>query len=303
MESARILAGQMGQMLLYIAVGYLLARTRLLSQEGSRGLTNVLLYAVLPCAIVSALQQERSPERMIQVLLSILLAAVALGIAMLIAALFFRGRGVDNFGAAFSNAGFMGIPLVSALLGPEAVGFAAGMVALLNVLQWTYGQWLLTGDQKQMSLRACLTSPMVISFALGLALFFSGLRLPALVTRTLSAMSACNGPLAMIVLGALLGRGKLLALITDPHGWLCSAVRLLLIPAVTLLLFWLVPAKYQAIRMAVFLTACAPVGSNVAVYAQRAGLDASYASRTVCLSTLLSVVTMPLMILLAETLW
>lgn len=303
MQNILILLHQLVQMMLYICIGYVLCRTGLVNKEGSKALSSILLYVVLPCVIVNSLLQERNAEQLIALGVSFLLAVVTLCLAMLCAGLIFRKRPIDNFSASFSNAGFMGIPLVSAMLGTGAVRYVAGMVALLNILQWTYGQWLMTRDRKQISLRACLTNPMVLAFLAGLFLFFTQLPLPGLVKNTITAISACNAPLAMIVLGALLGQGKLSTFFTDKHAWICVLVRLLLIPVVTLLVFLLVPERFAAIRLAVFLTACAPIGSNVSVYAQKAGLDAAYASRSVCLSTLLSVITMPLMIGLAEWIW
>ena len=94
--------------------------------------------------------------------------------------------------------------------------------------------------------------------------------------------------------GVFLGQSKLATIFTDWRAWVCSMVRLVVVPAVTLLVLWPMPEACHEIRMALFLAACAPVGSNVAVYAEKQSLDAVYASRSVCLSTLLSVVTMRL---------
>ncbi len=103
----------------------------------------------------------------------------------------------------------------------------------------------------------------------------------------------------MIVLGVFLGQVQLRDLVTDAKAYQCSAVRLLAVPAATLLILKLLPAEYTAMGMALMLAASAPVGTNVAIYAQKLDLDYRYAARTVCLSTLLSVVTMPVMYLLA----
>lgn len=295
METAGILLHQLLQMLIYIAIGFILYRTKKITKEGSAALSNLLLYVILPCAIVNSFRLERTAETMSRIGMSLLVSLVVLVIAMGISFLVFRKDAIANFSASFSNAGFMGIPLITAMLGGQAVCYIAGLVAMLNALQWTYGQWIMSGDKKNISPKAVLLSPMVLAFLIGLLVFFTQLPLPTIVSGSLSAIAACNAPVAMIILGVFLGQSRLVEIFTDKRVWLCSAVRLLVIPAVTLLAFLLIPEEYSAIRLAIFLAACAPAGSNVAVYAQKLKLDAGYAGRIVCLSTLLSVISMPVM--------
>ncbi len=304
METVSILFQQLLQMMIYIAIGFVLYRTNLVTKQSSKALSNVLLYVIMPCIVINSYQIERTPESMRAVGWSLLLGALVLFAAMAVSALVFRRRRpIDNFSASFCNAGFMGIPLVTAVLGTGAVSYVAGMVALLNVLQWTYGQWVLSGDRKCMSLKSCLLSPVVMSLPLALLLYVTQLPLPGIVSRSIGAISACNAPVAMIALGVFLGQSKLGVIFTDLRAWVCSAVRLLLVPAVTLLVLWPLPESCHEIRMALFLVACAPVGSNVAIYAEKLSLDSAYASRTVCLSTLLSVATMPLLLATAQLIW
>lgn len=222
-------------------------------------------------------------------------------LSMAVAALLFRGSGIDNFAAAFSNAGFMGFPLITALLDSSAVFFAAGFVALLNALQWTYGQWLLSRDVRQIRLRAVLGNPIILSLLAGLVLFFTQIPLPGLVTDTVSALTALNAPLAMIILGVYLAQTDLLRMFRTGRLYWVSAVRLVLIPLLSLAVLMLLPAEYRDIKAALLLVAAAPVGSNVAVYAQKLNLDYTWAVQTVCVSTLLSIVTMPAIIFLMQT--
>lgn len=106
--------------------------------------------------------------------------------------------------------------------------------------------------------------------------------------------------MAMIVLGSYLAQSDIGKMVTSGHLYWVSAVRLLIIPAVTLLVFRLVPFDND-ILMTVFIAAGAPIGANVAVYAQLHNKDYPYACQTVALSTLLSIVTVPVLLMLAET--
>jgi len=301
MEFAWIIGKQILTMVIYIALGFLLYRGKLITQEGSRSMANLLLYCIIPCVILQSFQVERTAEHTRDLLLSMAIGGGALLLSMVAAALIFRRDRVDNFAAAFSNAGFMGLPLVTAALGASATFYAVGFVTLLNVFQWTYGQWLLSGDREQISLKAVLKNPVVISLALGLILYFTACPLPGVIQTGVTAISGMNGPVAMLILGVYLAQADLVKMVTTPRIYVVSAVRLLLIPLLTLAVLWPVGSKAPQMAMAVFLVASAPVGCNVAVYSQKLNKDYRYAVGLVCVATLLSLFSMPLLAGLAQS--
>lgn len=285
-------------MFVYMAIGGLLFQKGLITKEGSKSLANLLLYAVLPCVVVKSFCVARTPERVSGLLVSFLAALGILLLAMAVSHLLFQKNPIDDFGAAFSNAGFMGFPLVAAVQGSEAIFYAAGFVALLNALQWTYGQSLISGDPGYRSPKAILKNPLVLSLLLGILIFCFEIPVPAIASDLLAALAALNAPLAMVILGVYLAQTDAKTLFNDPHLYVVAAARLVLIPLLTILVLKLLPAEYAAIATTLVIVAAAPIGSNVAVYAQKLGKDYAYAVRGVCLSTLLSAITMPLLVLL-----
>lgn len=287
-------------MFVYMAIGGLLFKKGLITKEGSKSLANLLLYAVLPCVVVKSFCVARTPERMSGLLVSFLAALGILLLAMAVSHLLFKKNPIDDFGAAFSNAGFMGFPLVAAVQGSEAIFYAAGFVALLNALQWTYGQSLISGDPSYRSPKAILKNPLVLSLLLGMLIFCFELPVPAIASDLLAALAALNAPLAMVILGVYLAQTDAKTLFNDPHLYVVAAARLVLIPLLTAWMLKLLPAQYAAITTTLVIVAAAPIGSNVAVYAQKLGKDYAYAVRGVCLSTLLSAITMPLLMLFAN---
>ncbi len=300
MATVFIVLRQIVIMFLYMAVGGLLFQKGLITKEGSKSLANLLLYVVLPCVVVKSFCVARTPERTSGLLVSFLAALGILLLAMAVSHLLFKKNPIDDFGAAFSNAGFMGFPLVVAVQGSEAIFYAAGFVALLNALQWTYGQSLISGDPGYRSPKAILKNPLVLSLLLGVLLFCLEIPVPAIVSDLLAALAALNAPLAMVILGVYLAQTDPKTLFNDPHLYVVAAVRLVLIPLLTILVLKLLPAEYAAIATTLVIVAAAPIGSNVAVYAQKLGKDYAYAVRGVCLSTLLSAITMPLLMLFAN---
>ncbi|MCD8076682.1 MAG: AEC family transporter [Lachnospiraceae bacterium] len=301
MEIVLLLLKQSLIMFIYLLIGYFLYKKKLVSKQGSADMGRMLLYVIMPVAILKSYIRDFSVELLEGLLVSFVLALLSLILAIIVSRLLFpKDEGVERFGAAFSNAGFIGIPLVQMALGTEAVFYVASFVAILNILQWTYGILVMTGDRSVISLQKIRTNPIVISFLAGLILFFVPVTLPDVLTDMIATLASMNGPVAMIVLGVYLAQIPLKSLFTDKLVYKCTAVRLLLIPALTIVLMLVVPGEYQTIKLTVLIAASAPVGSNVAIFAQLYGQDYTRAVKEVCLSTLLCIVTLPLIVGIAN---
>ena len=288
-------------MFLYLLIGYFLFRKKLVSTQGSADIGRMLLYVVMPIAIIKSYLVDFSMEKLEGLAVSFVLAILSLLLAIVIARLFFKkDSGTERFGVAFSNAGFIGIPLVQMTLGEEAVFYVASFVALLNILQWTYGVLVITGDKSAISFAKIRTNPIVLSFMAGILLFFLPVSLPAAVTGIIGTIASMNGPLAMIVLGVYLAQIPLKSLFTDKKVYLATAVRLLVIPALTIVLMMLFPDKYLMVKLTILIAASAPVGSNVAIFAQIYDKDYTQAVKEVCMSTLFCIITLPIMLGIAN---
>lgn len=300
MEILSILCTQTAIMFLYMAIGFVLYRTGLVTKDGSKALANLLLYIILPCVVIRSFFQKCTSENTRSLLISLLLGAGLLILSMIVCSILFRKKPIDQFGAAFSNAGFMGIPLITAVLGEEAVFYAAGFVALLNALQWTYGQWVLTGDRKNISARVVISNPIVISLIAGVLMYFSGIHLPGIILDVTKALSGMNAPVAMVIMGVYMAQADLKEMFLQKRLYWVSAVRLLLVPLLSVAVTALLPENLETARLALILAAAAPVGSNVAVYAQKQGESYTYAVQLVCVSTIFSVATMPAILAIAQ---
>lgn len=305
METAWILARQILQMFLLAGLGFALFRAGKISQEGSKALGNILIYLALPSVIINGFLVERTAEHMTGILYSALAAAALLLISILISRFFFRRDAIAAFSGAFSNPGFFGVPLIIASMGQGAVFYVACFIAFLNIGQWTYGVSILTGQSIAQGFqpKKLIRAPFIIAILAGLALFLIQPPLPAVVTGALSAVAALNTPLAMFTVGIYLAQADIPGLIRRRSLYAVSAVRLLIIPALALALLSLLPGSLHDMKLALLLAIACPVGSNVAVYAQLHGKDFPYAVGTVIVSTLFSLVTIPLLVWLAGLIW
>ena len=304
METAYIVFRQTVVMFLYMFAGYVLFKTEKMTIKGSKDIATLLVWLVIPAVLVDSFCVERSMTRIVELLQSAFVTALTLALSMAIAKLIFKNKPVDNFGAAFSNAGFIGIPLVQAAMGDDGVFWIVSMVAMLNMLQWSYGVGLLTGEKSAVGIKHLVFNPILVAIMIGLTLFLTnlGTKLPEGVSVAVAGVSSLNAPLAMIVLGSYLAQSDMKKMFTSGTLYLLSAVRLLLIPAVTLLVLHFIPMLVpirNEILLTVFIGASTPIGANVAVYAQLYDRDYPYACQTVAITTLLSIVTLPVMLMLA----
>ncbi|MBQ8726796.1 MAG: AEC family transporter [Clostridia bacterium] len=301
---------QSALMFLFMAIGFLLYKTKKITEQGSKTIANILVYAVLPAVIVKSFCKAPTAENMSALGISALLGLGALLISIIVSRLFFSDAPLDEFASAFSNVGFFGIPLIQATpLGNDGVFYIATIVALVNVGQWTYGVMRLTQKsvKETFSPVKLLTSPFIIATLVGLLLFFTGIGdmlyqidiTKKVVFGVIDGLSVVNTPLAMMIIGVYLAQTDLKTLFTTKATYTVSMVRLIVIPLVVLLVFWLVPHSLEPIKTAVFIAISCPVGSNVAVYAELHGKDYSHAVKTVTSSSIFSIITMPLLIMLA----
>ena len=297
----QILLQQTIIMFALMLLGLLLSRRGMITEQGSRDLSNVLLYTVIPCVILRSYMSEFSTEKLRAMGLSALIAVIAFAASIAVAYLTCGTRHrIENFAVAFGNAGFIGIPLVTAVFGPEAAFYVVSFSTFANLLQWTYGIVIISGKKETMNLRMVFVNPVFISMVIGIALFVLQPTLPTVVTGTIGYIADGNTVLAMIILGYYLSKVQLRGLFADVRLYLFSALRLLVVPAVTILVFLPFPFARGEITLITLIAAATPIASSTAIFAQKFDQDYRRAVSYVCLSTILSVATLPLVMLFAE---
>ena len=296
---------QILQMFMIAGLGFLLFKKKLVTNEGSKALGKILIYLTLPAVIIRSFLIDRNPQNIRGIIFSAIAALALQIIAIIISRLFFKKDPIAVFASTFSNPGFFGIPLIIASIGQEAVIFTACFIAFLNILQWTYGASLLTGQKplQGFSLKQFIRAPFFIAFFIGIILFFTQLQLPIFIQNGLNSIASMNTPVAMLGVGIYMAQTNLLSMFRKAKLYKISFVRLILIPVICVLIGCLIPESLQNMKLALLISAACPVGSNIAVYAQLHNQDYTYSVETVVLSTLLSIITIPLIITISKLLW
>ncbi len=305
-ENLLTVAGQVGILFILIAVGYLCGKTEILKEKAIKGITDFVLYVVTPAAVLQAFMNEsRTTEKTVNLLWVCLFTVIAHLIAILLATLFIRTKDKNanrilRFAAVFSNCGYMSFPLQKALLGDIGVFYGSMFVAVFYLFIWSYGIWLCSGDKKSVSPKKIITNPVIISVILSLILYLTGLKLPTVLSGAVTHLGNMNTPLPMVIIGYHLYNAGILKSFTDKRIYLPVILRLLAAPAL-LLLFMKVCGVTGIPLVACTIAACAPTAAISTMFAHKSGLDAQLSVKVVTVTTLLSIITMPLFVVLAQT--
>lgn len=304
MEIVTILIKQVFIMFVLMAIGFVAYRKQILSNQGTKDIGKLLLNVAIPMIVISNFCVEKSAEKTAELFESALLSFLCMALSVAFAYLAYHKKDrIAEFSAAFSNAGFIGIPLVQAIFGSGAVFYISVMIVLINVLQWTYGVYTITDDKSVMDFKKIMKNPLILSVGIGIVIYFLNIRLPKIAMDIISSISAINTPLAMIVSGVYLAQSDLLNAMRKKDAWLLSLSRLIVIPLVVMLVFRFLPFGSTAMKLSILLAGACPVGSNVAVFAQQYDKDYRKGVEYVCVSTLLSILALPLVIFVANLLF
>ena len=287
-----------------IGVGVVLCKRRMLSKRGADQINAILVNLVSPCVVISGFQIGRENVSLESLGLTALMAISSFFVAILLTRFFFNrqpegARRVLKFASIYSNCAFMGFPLVEAILGKEGILYASIFLAVFNLFCWTHGYTLMNNAQERQKLSKTLLNPGTIGVLIGLPLFLLSIKLPEALSVTLDSFAALNTPLAMMCIGVYIAQLKFQEALRDRQlYWVCF-LRLLLIPlAVFLVMLLFHPEKTPFVSC--MIQVCAPVAGMTAIFASKLGQDTSLAAKTVAVSTLFSIFTMPIFATLAQ---
>lgn len=304
MESAVTIFYQIVKMFVMMAAGYILAKKKIINGETTARLSDILLMVATPCTLITSFNQPYSLAKLqglgLAFVLSLLVYAVNIAVS---AVLLKKEQRIEKFSVVFSNAGFLGIPLVTGLLGLDAVFYLAPFIVCFYLYAWTYGVGMMSGSRDNVTLKKIAFNPCIWSVAVGILVFLMPVKPFAPVMEAVSALGSMNTPLAMLILGAYLAKSPLLEMFANRKAYLVSIYRLIVIPFILVLLMKLLPASVQEIRLIILIAASAPVAVLGPVFAQMYDLDFSHGAQIVSLSTILSLVSMPVILMIAEMLW
>lgn len=296
-----ITAQQVLVMFLLILVGYLAVRVKVLGAEARQNFSSLLINIVVPAMIVDSYLIPFDPAILSNLLRTALASAAVLFAGLGIALLATRrmkdpNRPLLRFAITFSNAAYMGFPLIEALFGAEGLLYAS----IFNILIWTAGTALLApGSQEKHSLGQLLKKPALLAVALGLILYLGQVPVPDLISTPLSLLGGMNTPLSMLITGIIIATSDLRSVIRRGSLWYTLFLRMAVVPAAALLLCLATGTGGMVGAVVILLEAC-PCAAITSVFAVQYHYDEELAAGSVVVSTLLSIVVLPAFALLVQ---
>lgn len=291
---------------LLMVVGYVLGKTKLLDDRGSVSMSTLVMYVVSPCMLVVAFQRPLERDTL-HAFGTVILVALLLHVLFIAAACLFvrdgdlpRQRAL-RFATVFTNSGFMGYPLMTALLGSIGVFYGSAYVIVFTFLSWTWGVYTLTGDRSQLKLRPLLLNPGVISITLAMVLYLLQIELPQLLMTPINYLADLNTPLPMLVVGYQLSHADFRAALRGRASWVTLGLRLVALPLASLGLCLLLRVPHD-LTLVLLIAASAPPAALLSMFSAKFGCDTALSSSLVSVQTAISALTMPVMVGLAEAL-
>lgn len=301
-------------MLVISLFAFIFSRKNKFGNSESAFLSRILLYFVNPCLIFNSFNREFDIQKLKELAFVILLSFLFHFLMMAVAGICIRTReeaarnldSLEKVGIVFTNSGFIGIPLINGVFGPEGVFYLTGYLTVFNVCLWTYGEYQMS---RKFSLLKVLKNPNILGVLCGLVVFCLPVTLPEIIAKPLTAISDMNTALSMFLLGLLFASFQ--KSVNTPYTRRIvkvSLLRLVICPLLCLLLaaaVWKLFAQEHSLRMELFVAFIAslcPVGMSVSSFACVFDKDASFASLMVLVTSILCIISVPTFVRLAELL-
>ena len=307
---------QVLSMMAYAIPGFLFVKTKTLSASQISPFSKVLVYLCQPCLEIHAFLSADCTPELLSAMGWFFLLCTGVQLLVLGAVCLLPGdrgeicRRVSGAAAVFGNVGFIGIPLLEALLPPEvapdAVALSVVFALSMNILAWTAGLFLITGEKKHIRAKGLLLNPAMLAFYVAFPLFLAGFKMPEALGTAVSLAGKMSTPLCMIALGMRLAATPFRRIVTDKFAWFSCLGKLLLMPLLALLCVKLLSFVYPFpwyFGATLFLLCCCPTAAVVQKFSEiylpeTATAGTHTAADAILLSNLLCIATIPLLVTL-----
>lgn len=285
------------EMFIILLCGVIAYKTGLIDKASASKMSNLLLMLISPLLSFLSYQTDFSKQLFFGLVMTFVASVVTYIIVIALSELIFRGSkehlSIEKLSAVYSNCGFIGIPLINGILGSEGVLYLTAYLTAFNILLWTHGI-LVMGDKFNLkTLWKKLLTPAILAVIGGIICFTAQIRLPELLTSPLGLIANMNTPLAMLVAGANLAQADILNSLKKGRIYWFSFVKLILCPVLCLIPLYFMHLDFN-IAFTVFIATSCPTGASAIMFAERYHKDAGYATELFVVTTILSVLTIPL---------
>ena len=267
-ENFIIIAQQVLVLFILIAVGFICGKKKIITDFSARHMTDIVLYVVTPCVMISAFQREFSFELLSGLIICVACSALIFAVSILICNLIFHDKDESR---------------------KAVIRFAT--------IVWTHGLVSMSGDKKQLSFKKLVLNPGLIGVLLAIILFITGFKLPYIISQPVEYLAVLNTPLPMLIIGFYLSQADFKKAFIDKGVYFSSAVRLIALPMITAVVMSLCRVT-PIITMACVIATSAPTAATTTMFATKFNKDVELSVSIVAATTVFSLATMPLVVML-----
>lgn len=294
-----VLLQQMGILFVYMMIGYVACKKEYFDQEFGKKLSWLVVNVANPMLAISAVVNNEEQIAKKDFYVTVLLAICFYAFFLILAQILPRLIGVQNSDigvykmmTTFNNIGFMGFPVIAAAYGNGALIYAVPFSIMFNILCYTWGIQTLCGGGEKGNWKKIINIG-TISGIISIVLFFMQIPVPKMICSLSAGLSNLTGPLSMLVIGISIAAMELKDLFTDVKLLKFALIKLLAVPVAAMLLVCQVIDNRLICEVFLVMMAT-PAASMCAMLSQQYGGDYELAAKGVALTTILSVVTMPI---------
>lgn len=290
---------------LLMLLGFICGKTKLFNDDFVKIIADFCLKFATPCVIIKSFLRPFDKSMALGLLLAVFMAVFCHVVGIVLSNIVFKGKSAEKVllrnTSVLSNAGFMGLPLQAALLGSEGTFYGAAYATVLTLFLWTYSYTTMSMGEVKMNFKKILLNPGVIGVIISMPLFIFSVELPEFATTTINHVANLNTPLPMIAVGYYISNIEFKTMFRNVKQYIAMGLKLIAVPLVSLILLRLM--GFGGVKfVATIIAASAPCAVAVTMFAAKFGNDTKGSAKMVAVSTLFSIVTMPLVVALAQTL-
>lgn len=311
MQEALLVGRQVLLIFLYVLIGILCVKKKIINFESGKQFSNFIVTVVMVSLMIKSYIRPMEKEHLLGLTLALFLAIIFHIIAIIASSLLIKEREdiryrIERMGVIYSNCGFMGIPLIYAAVGDIGVFYAVAYISIFNIVLWSHGVMAITANKK-FNIKSAIINPAFIAFTIGLIIYCTQIYIPDIITQTLGSIADMNTPLAMITTGVFLANIDLKSTFTHKRIYYVTALRLIVLPIIMLVIIkvlgvsnWM-PGANEVVMTSVLGCAC-PAAASITLFPAKFDMDGEYGAKIIAVSTLLSIITIPIFTLVTN-LW
>ena len=295
---------RLGTIALILLLGFLLGKLKLISKKTNQEITNLLLVIFMPASLFMAFPSSYDKASADLFFSGLLGGVLVMSMLIILAKAIFNKKFFgeelsyeSQFGLVFNNATFLSYPIVSSTFGPNGILAYCGFIIAFNIALFSYGIWLFEHKITFKLIRSVIFNPNIIAVILGMVLFLLNIKLPNLVTDAVGFVGGATTPLSIICIGFMLSQSKIFRVLKKWRLAITAITQLIVGPLATWGMLTLLNFPPEVVQVCTLIEAL-PTATSLGLFAVKYGGNAIEASELVTISTIFSMITMPIMVML-----